>query len=213
MLVPQLTQETVNEAASELASRDPDLSRILDQHGPPPLWSRRPGFATLIQIILEQQVSLSSAAAIYARLRKGVIPFSPERFLELGRENVAACGLTRQKTEYCLHLSHAITTKQFSPSRLRSLPDEDAREALLKLKGIGSWSADVYLLMALLRPDIWPAGDLALAVAVRDLKALKRTPAPGELVKRSEQWRPYRSVAARMLWQFYLAKRRPRTGK
>ena len=87
------------------------------------------------------------------------------------------------------------------------MPDVEARTELLKLKGIGAWSADVYLLMALLRPDIWPAGDLALAIAVRDLKQLERTPTPNELLELGESWRPLRSVAARMLWQSYLANR------
>jgi DNA-3-methyladenine glycosylase II len=207
LATPALTVETLAQAAAELASRDPDLARIFNQHGPPPLWSRRPGFSTLIQIILEQQVSLSSAAAIYARLRRGVTPFSPERFLELGPRRVAACGLTRQKTEYCLHLSQAILGKEITLGNLRNMEDEEVKKALMKLKGIGSWSADVYLLMALLRPDIWPAGDLALAIALRDVKGLRSTPTPDQLIKCAEQWRPFRSVAARMLWQFYLAKR------
>lgn len=208
-----LTQESLALAAAALASRDPDLARIFARHGAPPLWSRRPGFPTLIQIILEQQVSLLSAAAIYRRLRAGVVPFTPHRFLQLGTQKVAACGLTRQKTEYCLHLSQAIVKKGFQPAKIRHMSDDDARAALISLKGIGAWSADVYLLMALLRPDIWPAGDLALAIAYRDLKTLKTTPKAEELLQLGEKWRPFRSVAARMLWQFYLANRSERQRK
>ena len=211
LATPSLSQEALVAAARDLAARDRDLARILIKHGPPPLWSRRPGFATLIKIILEQQVSLSSAAAVFSRLQKGVSPFRPERFLELGTEHIAACGLTRQKTAYCLHLSQAIVSKQTNLNGLRLLPDDEARATLLKLKGIGAWSADVYLLMALRRPDVWPAGDLALAVALRDLKRLNRTPTPDQLVESGERWRPFRSVAARMLWQFYLANRSTKT--
>jgi DNA-3-methyladenine glycosylase II len=205
--VPALTEQTLARFAGSLAARDRDLARIIKQYGPPPLWARPATFSTLIKIILEQQVSLSSAAAIFGRLRKGVVPFRPERFIELGRERIAACGLTRQKTDYCLHLSEAIVTRQIRLARLKSMSDDDAKATLLRLKGIGSWSADVYLLMALLRPDVWPAGDLALAVAVRDLKDLKSTPTAAELFELAEQWRPFRSVAARMLWQFYLGQR------
>ena len=207
MAIPSLTHETLTLAAKQLADRDPDFRQILLTHGPPPLWSRRPGFPTLVHIILEQQVSLASAAAVFSRLRKQVVPLRPERFLELGPQKIAACGLTRQKTAYCLHLSQAIVSKEISLNKLRSMSDDDAKASLLKLKGIGSWSADVYLLMALLRPDIWPSGDLALAVALRDLKQLKKTPSPIELMAWGERWRPLRSVAARMLWQFYLVKR------
>ena len=210
MSIPSLKKETLVSAAASLAAHDRHFAQILNEHGPPPLWSRRPGFATLIQIILEQQVSLSSAAAIFARLRNGVSPFRPERFLELGPEKIAACGLTRQKTAYCLHLSNALVDKQIDLSALKSLPDQEVKAALLKLKGIGSWSADVYLLMALRRPDIWPAGDLALAIALRDLKKLESTPTHDQLLHWGERWRPFRSVAARMLWQFYLANRAAR---
>jgi len=210
-LPDRLTHETLAIAAAELASRDPNLALIFNQHGPPPLWSRRPGFSTLIQIILEQQVSLSSAAAIYARLRKGVVPFRPERFLELGTQRVAACGLTRQKTEYCLHLSQAIVSNEFDLNRLKVMSDAEAGAALMGLKGIGSWSSDVYLLMALKRTDIWPTGDLALAVALRELKKLNSTPTHAQVEDFGEAWRPLRSVAARMLWQYYLAKRAAKT--
>jgi DNA-3-methyladenine glycosylase II len=207
LAIPALTEETLSDAAEELARRDPDFHKILLTHGPPPLWSRRPGFPTLIHIILEQQVSLASAAAVFSRLRKNVVPLRPERLLELGPQKISACGLTRQKTAYCLHLSQSIVNKEISLNKLKSMPDGEVKDALLGLKGIGPWSADVYLLMALLRPDIWPSGDLALAVALRDLKKLKSTPSPIELSNWGERWRPLRSVAARMLWQFYLASR------
>lgn len=195
-------------AARQLAKRDPDLAFILKNFGTPPLWSRRQGFSTLVQIILEQQVSLASAASIFARLRKSIIPFGPMRMIELGEGHLKSLGLTRQKTSYCLHLSQSLQENRLNLARLRRMSDAEAKAALMEVKGLGSWSADVYLLMALRRPDIWPAHDLALAIAITRLKQLKSRPTPDELFEMAEAWRPYRSVAARMLWQYYLAQRK-----
>ncbi len=200
-----LTETTLVEAAKQLANRDQDLASILERCGPPPLWARKPGFSTLVKIILEQQVSLSSAASIFARLRRSVVPFHPARMLELGEAHLKSQGLTRQKTAYCLHLAQSLHDKHLRLSQLSRMNDAQAKAALMEVKGIGSWSADVYLLMALCRADIWPAGDLALAIAVTKLKQLPHRPVPNQLSEMAEAWRPYRSVAARMLWQYYLA--------
>jgi len=202
-----LTEITVARAAKTLARRDPGLASILERLGPPPLWARPPGFPTLVKIILEQQVSLRSAASIFARLEKSVVPFHPARMIELGESQLKSQGLTRQKTAYCLHLAQSLHDKRLSLSRLTRMSDEGARSALMEVKGIGSWSADVYLLMAMGRADIWPATDLALAVAVENLKQLDARPSPTQLVEIAEAWRPFRSVAARMLWQYYLARK------
>jgi len=201
-----LTQETVGRAAKLLARRDQDLAGILKRLGPPPLWARPPGFSTLVQIILEQQVSLASAASLFARLKRNVVPFRPARMLELGEAHLKASGLTRQKTAYCLHLSESLTEKRLQLSRLASMSDADVRTALTQIKGLGNWSADVYLLMVLLRPDVFPASDLALVTAVTELKQLPARPNSNQLEEMAQVWRPYRSVAARMLWQSYLAK-------
>jgi DNA-3-methyladenine glycosylase II len=203
----QLTRTSVATAAQHLAKRDRDLSAVLQAYGPPPLWARKPGFATLIHIILEQQVSLASAASMYRRLSQSISPFEPHRVLELGESHLKMLGLTRQKTAYCLHLAECINAKSLNLRALSRMNDEDARASLMQVKGIGSWSADVYLLMVLRRPDIWPAGDLALAIAAAKLKKLMTRPTPDDLFAIAEQWRPYRSVAARMLWQYYLAQR------
>ncbi len=203
-----LTKTTLAKAARHLAKRDPDLASILEKLGPPPLWARQPGFPTLVKIILEQQVSLASAAAIFARLEKNVVPFQPKRMIELGEAHLKSQGLTRQKTAYCLHLAQSLHERRLTLSQLNRMSDDDARSALIQVKGIGSWSADVYLLMALGRADIWPASDLALAVAVKNLKQLEVRPNPNQLVEMAESWRPYRSVAARMLWHYYLEGRK-----
>jgi len=203
-----LTNESLGRAAKLLARRDKDLASILKQYGPPPLWARKPGFATLVHIILEQQVSLASAAALFGRLNKSVVPFRPARMLLLGEPHLKSMGLTRQKTAYCLHLSQALSEKRLKLNQLPGLSDEEVKAQLMEVKGIGSWSADVYLLMVLLRQDIWPSSDLALAIAARQLMKLKARPNPIELTEIAERWRPYRSVAARMLWQYYLAQRK-----
>jgi DNA-3-methyladenine glycosylase II len=202
-----LTQKTLGLAARELAERDKTLAGILATYGDPPLWRRPTGFATLVHIILEQQVSLKSAKSMLNRIEAAIQPFTPVRFIELGDTYLRSLGLTRQKSAYLLHLSTSIVNGELSFTRLARMTDDEVRLVLTRIKGIGSWSADVYLLMAMRRADIWPAGDLALAVAMKDLKALPERPGPNELERFAEKWRPHRAVAARMLWQYYLGKK------
>ncbi len=203
-----LTEAALITAAKELATRDKDLGSIFARLGPPPLWARQPGFATIVHIILEQQVSLASAASMFARLRRNVVPFQAVRMIELGGAHLKSLGLTRQKTAYCLHLAQSIKDKRLKLSQVARMSDAEAKAALMEVKGIGSWSANIYLLMALGRADIWPASDLALAIAVQELKQVKHRPSQEQLFKMAESWRPFRSVAARMLWQYYLDRRR-----
>ena len=171
------------------------------------MWRRATGFATLVHIILEQQVSLKSAKAMLLRLQATIDPFTPERFVHLGESHLRGLGVTRQKSSYLLRLSESIVNGELSFNKLSRMSDDQARMSLTRIKGIGSWSADVYLLMAMRRADIWPAGDLALAVAVKELWALELKPTPDELERIAERWRPYRAVAARMLWQHYLGQK------
>lgn len=144
---------------------------------------------------------------MFARLSASIDPFDPDRFQRLGESHLRALGVTRQKTASMLHLSSSIIEGELRLDRLARMGDADVKIALTRVKGIGSWSADVYLLMAMRRPDIWPAGDLALAAAVKDIKKLDSRPGLVALEQLAESWRPYRAVAARMLWQYYL---RPR---
>ena len=203
-----LTQKTLALAARELAARDKTLAAIHATYGDPPLWRRATGFQTLAHIILEQQVSLKSAKAMLNRLESAIQPFTPLRFIELGDGHLRRLGVTRQKSAYLIGLADSIVSGELSFTKLARMSDDEARLALTRLKGIGSWSADVYLLMAMRRADIWPAGDLALAVAMKDLKGLAHRPGPIELEQLAEQWRPLRAVAARMLWQYYLGRSR-----
>ncbi len=203
-----LTQKSLALAARELAARDELLASIHANHGDPPMWRRAAGFTTLAHIILEQQVSLKSAKAMLSRLEAKIQPFTPEQFLKLGDTYLRSLGVTRQKSAYLLHLSNSIVGGELNFTKLARMSDDEARVVLTRIKGIGLWSADVYLLMAMRRADIWPAGDLALAVAMKDLKGLPHRPGPDELERLAEQWRPHRAVAARMLWQYYLATKR-----
>jgi DNA-3-methyladenine glycosylase II len=202
-----LTQKSLALAARELAARDEMLAAIHAKHGDPPLWRRDTGFTTLVHIILEQQVSLKSAKSMLVRLDGAIQPFTPERFLELGDMHLRGLGVTRQKSSYLLDLSASIVSGELNFTKLARMSDDDVRVALTKIKGIGSWSADVYLLMAMRRADIWPAGDLALAVAMKELMGLATRPNHLELERWAEQWRPHRAVAARMLWQYYLGRK------
>jgi len=206
-----LNARTIALAASYLAKQDKHLASILKRHGPPPLWGRPQGFATLAQIILEQQVSLASAASVFGRLSRAINPFDPLNVIQVGELEVRALGVTRQKASYLVRLAESLERRELRLRTLSKLDDQQAKLALMRVKGIGSWSADIYLLMALRRADIWPAGDLALATTVRELKRLRTRPSEQRLAAVAEPWRPYRAVAARMLWQHYLAKRN-RTG-
>jgi DNA-3-methyladenine glycosylase II len=202
-----LDADTLAEAATRLARQDEHFARILKTYGQPPLWRRPATFLTLVRIILEQQVSLKSADAMFRKLRASIRPFTPDYLIKCGPEYLRSLGLTRQKTAYLIYLSEAIVEGTLNLRELGRMPDATAKDTLMQIKGLGSWSADVYLLMAMRRPDIWPAGDLALAIAVKELNNLKRKPTFEELEELAEEWRPYRAVAARMLWQYYLGRK------
>ena len=186
---------------------DVDLLLVVERHGPPPFWTREPGFPTLVLIILEQQVSLASARAAYARLQAVTAPLTPESLLCLDDESMRAIGFSRQKAGYARGLARHLLDGRLDVGGLVELPEEEACHQLLQVKGIGPWSAQVYLLMALRRPDIWPVGDLALVIAMQELKQLAQRPAADEMVALAEPWRPWRAVAARILWHYYLSTR------
>jgi DNA-3-methyladenine glycosylase II len=199
-----LTRARFEKGLQALAARDADLARVTARFGPPPLWRRKPCFATLVRIILEQQVSLASARAVYLRLATMVKPFSAANFRRLQDRHLQQAGLTRQKGSYCRDLADAVASGRLQLKALAAMPDDDARGALMQIKGIGPWTADIYLLMALQRPDIWPRGDLALNNALIKIKNLKGTPPETVLAAIADRWRPWRAVAARILWHYYL---------
>ncbi len=199
-----LTSKSLSIGAEQLAAIDPDLERLLVRLGTPPLWAREPGFATLIQIILEQQVSLKAARTMFQRLCAHLGEMSPQTVMIAGEAGLKALGLTRQKACYCQGLAERVANGQLALEKLETLTDEDGRQALLAVPGLGPWSVDIYYLMALRRPDIWPQGDLALAAAVQDVKGLDAPATLEEQQQFAEAWSPWRAVAARMLWAHYL---------
>jgi DNA-3-methyladenine glycosylase II len=205
-----LTHDTLAGAVAELTARDARLARIVSAFGPPPLWAREPGFATLLYIILEQQVSLASARAAYNRLVDTLNPLTPGRFLELDDATLLKIGFSRQKARYGRGLAEMVLSGELDLEGLAGLDDDAVRGELMKVVGIGRWTADIYLLEALLRPDVWPTGDLALAIAAQQALGLAGRPALAEMESLGEAWRPWRAVAARLLWHDYLSRRAPR---
>jgi DNA-3-methyladenine glycosylase II len=204
-----LTEEAVAFAVAELAAADPDLAGIVTRYGLPPLWHRPAGFATLVHIVLEQQVSLASAGAAFARLCAAVDPLTPAGFLELDDARLLAIGFSRQKTRYVRNLASQVDSGALDLDSMARMPDDEVERALVALTGIGPWSAAIYLMEALLRPDVWPVTDIALAAAIAHVKGLERRPDPAEMVALAGPWRPWRSVAARLFWHDYLSRRRP----
>lgn len=202
-----LTYESLDRGAQALATMDGDLGRILKRLGVPPLWARRPGFPALVRIILEQQVSLAAARTMYGRLHSYLGGLSPEGIYALQVAGLRKLGLTRQKAAYCHGLAARILGGSLDLAATARCPDEIGRSALLAVPGLGPWSVDIYYLMALRRPDVWPQGDLALAGALQEVKRLRSVPTREEQEALTSGWSPWRSVAARILWAHYLAAR------
>lgn len=174
----------------------------------PAFWSRPAGFDALVLIILEQQVSLASARAVFDRLRATLdAPLTPDAVQALDDAALRAIGYSRQKIRYTRALAEALLSGALVPAHLEEMADDGVRSALCALPGIGPWSADVYLLSCLRRPDIWPVGDRALQVAAQEVLDLASVPSADELERLGERWRPYRTSAAHLLWHAYLRKR------
>ena len=203
----QLTTETLARAVDHLATVDGDLGAVVGRFGRPPLWDRPEGFPTLAHIILEQQVSLASAKAAFDRLAAAVDPLTPDAFLRLDDAQLLAIGFSRQKARYVRLLATALLDRSLDLDGLGALDDESARTTLLAQPGIGPWTATIYLLMVLRRPDVWPAGDIALQQAIAEVKSLPGRPDVARMDAIAEPWRPWRAVAARILWHHYLSSR------
>ncbi len=204
-MIKTLNEQNLAAACAELAKTDQDLAFIFETHGTPPLWAREANFSTLVHIILEQQVSLASALSAFNKLREKIIEITPENVLSLSDKELKSCYFSRQKTVYARELSKAVADGSLNLHELENLPDADAKTELKKIKGIGDWTADIYLLMALRRTDVMPKGDLALHVAWKRLKGLKDAPTSEEFQRIAERWQPFRAAAARLLWHFYLS--------
>ena len=191
----------------KLAAKDKHLKNIINTHGYPPVWSRTPSFATLIHIILEQQVSLASAKAAFLKLQERIGHITPEKLLLLNDEEMKACYFSRQKIIYARHLANALVNKELVVEGLEKMEDEDIRTLLKKLKGIGDWTVDVFLMMVLHRTDVFPPGDIALMKSLKEVKGLPIDTERDVLMQIASAWKPYRTVAAFLLWFAYIKKR------
>ncbi len=204
-----LNEQNLFQISKELSQNDSDMAFIFNTYGTPPLWAREASFATLIHIILEQQVSLASALSAFNKLKEKIGKITPENVLALSDEELKACYFSRQKTVYARELARAILDGSLNLKSLENLSNAEAKHELKKIKGIGDWTADIYLLMALLRADVMPKGDLALHVAYQRLKNLDHAPKSDEFQIIAEQWKPFRAAAARLLWHYYLSAKKP----
>jgi DNA-3-methyladenine glycosylase II len=206
-MISQFSKDDFTIICDQLSKKDKELKLILKTHGYPPMWSRSASFATLIHIILEQQVSLASAKAAFVKLKKKIGAITPKKVLKLSDAELRACYFSRQKTVYARHLAQAIVSKQLNLKKLSTLPDEEVRAELKKIKGIGDWTVDVYLLFALQRSDLFPTGDLAMMNSFKEIKQLPKHTSKEDILALAESWRPHRSVATMLLWHSYIEKR------
>ncbi|MBI1985895.1 MAG: DNA-3-methyladenine glycosylase 2 family protein [Rhodospirillales bacterium] len=191
------------EGLQVLIERDADIARAFQLAGQPAPRKRPPGFASLLRIIVNQQVSQHAGQAIWRRLEDGLGDVSPKSVLGRPERRLRALGLSRAKARYARALAGMVVSCELDLNGLKRLDDDAARAELTRVPGIGRWTADIYLMFALGRPDVWPAGDLALAVAAERLLGRKRRPSPKEMETIGHAWRPWRTAAALMLWHFY----------
>jgi DNA-3-methyladenine glycosylase II len=202
------TSETLKLLCDKLAAKDAVLKNIIRQHGYPPFWNRPATFASLILFILEQQVSLASAKAAFDKLQEKIGTVTPSKILLLSDAELKACYFSRQKTVYARCLAEAIIIKQVNLKKLAAASDDEVRSTLTQVKGIGNWTADVYLMMVLQRTDLFPVGDIALINSAKEELQLPKHTGREAVLTIAERWAPYRTIAAFLLWHAYLCKRK-----
>jgi DNA-3-methyladenine glycosylase II len=195
--------ESLRPALEALAAHDAEIARAYAHCGLPPVRGQEAGFAGLIRIMPSQQVSVYAARAILGRLREAADPLTPESFLALDEVALKRIGFSRQKVRYGRALAEELLAGRLDLEGLEALDDDDAIAELIRVKGIGRWTAEIYLLFALRRADVWPVDDLAVQVAAQRLKGLAERPSRAVMLEIGEAWRPHRSAAARFLWHFY----------
>jgi DNA-3-methyladenine glycosylase II len=203
----QFTRDNFNLICNELAQKDKDLRAIITAHGHPPMWTRPGTFQTLILTILEQQVSLASAYAAFKKLRAKTGLVTPSKILSLSDSELRECYFSRQKIIYARELANAVQSKQLNLKKLSFASNDEIRVELKKIKGIGDWTVDVYLMHALQRTDLFPLGDIALVNSLKEVKKLEAGISKEKLLAIAEPWRPYRTIAAMILWHAYIRKR------
>lgn len=206
----QLTRATLARGVEQLCAHEPAFREQVARLGVPPLWAREPGYATLVRIILEQQVALASADALRRRLIERLGAITPRAITDAGEEGLRGLGMTRQKSSYCVGIAEQVLDGRFDFAEVSRADDDTAYAMLVSLRGVGPWTAHIYQLMALRRPDIWPRGDLALDLALGRLHGLSERPDAEQAERLTAHWTPWRAVGARLLWQAYLEAQRTR---
>lgn len=192
---------------NKLAKNDADFAAIIHRYGYPPMWTRPATFQSLILFILEQQVSLASAYAAFKKLKEKIGFVTPAKILALSDTDLRVCYFSRQKIVYARELAGAIKTKQLNLKKLTDKHEDEIRHELKKIKGIGDWTVDVYLIHSLQRTDLFPLGDIALVNSLKEVKQLPKDISKEKMLKIAEPWRPYRTIAAMILWHSYIKKR------
>ena len=190
-----------------LAKKDRDLRTVIKQYGYPPMWTRPATFQTLILFILEQQVSLASAYAAFKKLKERVGYVTPAKILSLTDAELRSCYFSRQKIIYARELAKAVQSKQLRLNKIAISHEDEIRLELKKIKGIGDWTVDVYLMHALQRTDLFPLGDIALVNSLKEIKQLHPQTTKEDMLSIAESWRPYRTIASMILWHAYIKKR------
>lgn len=207
LMIQRFTASNYKDYCDRLAATDKNIQKIIKTFGYP-IFSPRPGgFDGLVRIILEQQVSLRSALAVYKKLKSLIDPVTPEKLIRLEESDFKSCGFSRQKTNYVKILADEILGKRLDLSVMSTLPEKVVREKLIAVKGIGNWTCDVYLLFCLNRLDIFPIGDLALVKSMVENQFIEKSPSKAEIQRVSEQYKPLRSIFAMILWHAYIVKR------
>ena len=191
----------------KLAKKDKELKAIIRQYGYPPMWTRPATFQSLILFILEQQVSLASAYAAFKKLKEKIGYVTPAKILSLSDEELRSCYFSRQKITYARELAKAVQSKQLRLKNFLNAHEDEIRIELKKIKGIGDWTVDVYLMHSLRRTDLFPLGDIALVNSLKETKQLHPHTTKEKMLKISEPWRPYRTIASMILWHAYIQNR------
>lgn len=200
-------EENFETLCNQLAAKDKQLRSVISEFGHPPMWVRPNSFQTMILFILEQQVSLASAYAAFKKLREKIGFVTPAKILALSDAELRSCYFSRQKIIYARELATIVQSRQLSFKKLAALPDEEVRNILIQVKGIGHWTVDVYLMHALQRTDLFPLGDIALVNSLKEIKQLEPHTSKEAILKIAEPWRPYRTIASMILWHAYIKKR------
>ena len=207
-MIPTFSKENFHALCDHLGANDKHLKKVLEEYGYPPMWTRKNTFESLIHVILEQQVSLASALAALRKLQEKLAnKITPERFLLLSDEELKACYFSRQKIVYARGLALAIKERQFKLKSLEQQPDDLVRQQVIALKGLGNWTADIYLMFMLRRMDVFPIGDLAARNSLMTLKNLPPDTPHDKLAKIAAKWSPYKTLATMILWHYYLSVR------